>query len=312
MITLDNGINKVSMQRITFGPNNYDNEDEIDKYFNLLDMYFDAGGRSIDTARVYANGLTEEIIGRWMKKRNNREKLVITTKGGHPPIGDMYCPRLDRESIIFDIKASLSALGTDYVDVYLLHRDARNLPISDIVDTLDEIVKMGYAKVCGVSNWKTDRINEANEYAKRHNKAKICVSQINFSLAETTPERLNDDTLVCMTDEEYEYYLKNNIPVMAFSSQAKGFFAKLGQGAELSQKAKDRFLCEKNLKRFERVKEISQKYKISPTAVALAYLSCNPLPVSAVFSCRTKEQMADTLTALKMEITENEVNFLKG
>ena len=66
MITLDNGINKVSMQRITFGPNNYDNEGEIDKYFNLLDMYFDAGGRSIDTARVYANGLTEEIIGRWM------------------------------------------------------------------------------------------------------------------------------------------------------------------------------------------------------------------------------------------------------
>ena len=223
----------------------------------------------------------------------------------------MHKPRLDRENIFSDIKASLAALGTDYTDVYLLHRDCREMPVGEIVDTLDELVKTGLAKVCGVSNWRTDRIKEANEYAKQHNKARICVSQINYSLAETTPERLGDDTLVCMTDAEFNAYMEMKLPVMAFSSQAKGFFAKLAAGEDLKSKATERFLTEENLKRFERVKEVAAQTGLSPSAVALSFLTCNPLPVSAVFSCRTQEQMKDTLTAMNAKLDEKTVAYLE-
>lgn len=311
MLKLLNGIHEVSMQRLTFGPNTYGDEANMDKYLKFLDMYTAAGGTSVDTARVYSGGQTEEAIGRWFKTRKNRENIVLTTKGGHPPAQDMHASRLDRENILSDIKASLTALGTDYTDVYLLHRDCREMPVGEIVDTLDELVKTGLAKVCGVSNWKTDRIKEANDYAEKHNKARICVSQINYSLAETTPQRLNDDTLVCMTDAEYQSYMEMNLPVMAFSSQAKGFFAKLAAGEELKNKATERFLTEENLKRYERVKEVSNDTGLSPAAVALCYLTCNPLPVSAVFSCRTEEQMKDTLTAIDAKLDEKTVEYLQ-
>lgn len=311
MIKLFNGIDEVAMQRLTFGPNTYGDEGNMDKYLMFLDMYTEAGGTSVDTARVYSGGQTEEAIGRWFKTRKNRDKIVLTTKGGHPPAGDMHKPRLDRENIFSDIKASLAALGTDYTDVYLLHRDCREMPVGEIVDVLDELVKTGLAKVCGVSNWRTDRIKEANKYAKQHSKALICVSQINYSLAETTPERLGDDTLVCMTDAEFNTYMEMKLPVMAFSSQAKGFFAKLAAGEDLKSKVTERFLTEENLKRFERVKEVAAQTGLSPSAVALSFLTCNPLPVSAVFSCRTQEQMKDTLTAMNAKLDEKTVAYLE-
>ena len=113
MIKLFNGINEVTLQRLTFGPNTYGDEENMDKYLMFLDMYTEAGGSSVDTARVYSGGQTEEAIGRWFKTRKNRDKIVLTTKGGHPPAGDMHKPRLDRENIFSDIKASLAALGTD-------------------------------------------------------------------------------------------------------------------------------------------------------------------------------------------------------
>ena len=311
-ITIKNHLYEVEMQRLTFGPNNYVKSGDFSLYEKLLDMYVDAGGTSIDTARMYSEGFTEEFIGAWMKKRSNRDKLVITTKGAHPPVSDMTHSRLDRESILSDIKESLAALGTDYTDVYLLHRDDRSLPVEGIVDTLDELVQKGYAKVCGVSNWQTDRIAVANAYAEKAGKAKIGVSQINFSLAETTPEIIGDKTLVCMNETEYMAYQNMEMPVMAFSAQAKGFFAKYAAGENLSEKAKSRFLCEKNEKRAKRVMEVAKETGCSPAAVVLGYLTCNNLPVSAVFSCRTEEQMKDSLTAMQIKLDKKTIAYLKG
>lgn len=311
-IFIQNGIHKIRMQRLTFGPNNFVENGDFKCYETLLDMYTDAGGRSIDTARMYSEGFTEAFIGSWMKKRRNRDELIITTKGAHPPVSDMTHSRLDRDSIFSDMKESLTALGTDYVDVYLLHRDDRSLPVGDIVDTLDELVKQGYTKVCGVSNWQTDRILEANTYAEKHGKAKIAVSQINFSLAETTPEIIGDKTLVCMNETEYAAYETMGMPVMAFSAQAKGFFAKYAAGEALSEKAKSRFWSEKNEARAKRVIEVAKETGLSPAAVALCYLTCNKLPTSAVFSCRTVEQMADSLTAIHAKPDEKILAYLRG
>ncbi len=311
-ILIQNGVHEVSMQRLTFGPNNFDKKEDIPHYEKLLDMYVDAGGKSLDTARLYSGGFTETVIGSWMKKRKNRDQLVITTKGGHPPVSNMTHSRLDRNSIFSDMKESLAALQIDYTDIYLLHRDDRSIPVGEIVDTLDELVKAGYAKICGVSNWETDRIIEANAYAKANGKATLGVSQINFSLAETTPETIGDKTLVCMNETEYAAYAEQNIPVMAFSAQAKGFFAKYAAGEMLSEKAKSRFFSEKNEARAKRVIEVSKETGLSPAAVALCYLSCNPLPTSAVFSCRTETQMADSLTAMQARLDAETIAYLKG
>ena len=90
------------------------------------------------------------------------------------------------------------------------------MSVGEIIDTLDILVKQGKTKAIGASNWTADRIAQANEYALKNNKTPFTVSQIQWSLLKMTPRDMNDDTLVCMNQEEYENYLKINVSVMAY------------------------------------------------------------------------------------------------
>ena len=107
----------------------------------VLDSFTEAGGTLIDTALSYNDwapgekSRSEKIIGRWLKARSNRHDLIISTKGGHPPMGHMDISRLSEKEIMSDIEQSLSNLGTDYVDIYFLHRDNENLPVAPIMET---------------------------------------------------------------------------------------------------------------------------------------------------------------------------------
>lgn len=313
-IQLNNGKYALNLQKLTFGAGNFDNLDRTEDYFHLLDIYYnDFVGRSFDTARIYGKGISEQVLGKWIRERGiPRDEIVITTKGGHPPLDDMHSHRLNRDSICFDMDASLAALGLSYVDIYLLHRDCEALPVGGIMDALNELVKAGKTRFIGVSNWSTARIAEANRYAADNGLVPLSISQINFSLARTTPEQLQDDTLVCMNEENYKWYLKNHFPVMAFSSQAKGFFSKLIANEGATPKIQQRFVTEENLKRLERVKALSEKLKVSPAAAALAYLTCNPVQTSAVFSCRTEEQLRDTMSAKGVTLDGETVRLLEG
>ena len=287
--------------------------------FALLDRYYELGGRTIDTARVYAafieNGesASERTIGKWLDSRGVRNDITLVTKGAHPPIGNMNRSRLDRESIVGDITRSLELLKTDSVDLFLLHRDDSNVPVEEIVDTLDLLVKKGMTKAVGVSNWKAERIAEANAYSERAGKTKISVSQIQWSLARTTPEALNDPTIVCMNSEEYSGSLKNNIPVMAFSSQCKGLFSKYileGENA-LNDKIRQRFLNDFNLNRVEKVREISVKYGVSPSTVILSYITSNPLLGVAIIGCSNLKQLNDSMASRDFSLSNDEIKYLR-
>ena len=153
--------------------------------YELLDTYTDLGGNIIDTALVYANwipgekSLSEKLIGSWMEERKNRHEIIISTKGAHPEI--MTISRLSREEILGDIDKSLKHLKTDYIDIYWLHRDDKNLPVGPIMETLGEIVKSGKARYIGMSNWTYRRIDEANKYAREHTKPAPIATAIHIS-----------------------------------------------------------------------------------------------------------------------------------
>ncbi len=139
-----------------FRPSNYD------LVCQVLDRYVSIGGNTIDTAHVYCGGESEIAIGQWMMERGNRNDIIILTKGAHH---DQYGPRVNREAITNDLFKSLERLKTDYIDLYALHRDDPTVPVSEIVDVLNEHIKAGRIKAIGGSNWTSDRIQEANEYA---------------------------------------------------------------------------------------------------------------------------------------------------
>lgn len=313
---LKNKDDSLVLPKVSFGAAICENEVGRDHYFALMDRYFELGGNCLDTARVYCSWLkdganmSEKMVGEWVKTKN-RKDIIISTKGGHPPLDNLHSSRLSSSEILSDLEDSLHWLQTDYVDIYFLHRDDPTRLVSEIMKTLHQLVSSGQVRFLGASNWTAARIEEANRYAEAEGLTPFSISQINYSLAKTTPEMTGDDTLVCMNDREYSWYLKNNFPVMAFTSQANGFFSKYLENPN-HPRMDTRLKTPENILRTERVRALCGELNCSPAALTLAYLTCNPLPVSAITGFRTMEQLEDSFTERLLSLTPEQIAYLEG
>jgi len=150
----------------------------------ITDRYVDLGGNVLDTAEIYAAWLpggshrSEEFLGRWLRKRKNRNDLILSTKGAHPRLDSMDKPRMSRKDVESDLDSSLQRLGVDSVDLYWLHRDDPGTPVEEILLTLEEFRKAGKIRYAGFSNWTQARADAARtaaeklEYPGVHRKSK--------------------------------------------------------------------------------------------------------------------------------------------
>ena len=244
-----------------------------DTAFSILDAFTDLGGNLIDTAAVYGMGVSEQTLGEWMRLRQIRDRVVISTKGGHPSIPD-WARRITEADIRADMEDSLRYLGTDHVDIYFLHRDDESKPVEAIMPILDTLVREGKTRLIGASNWTVARINEANAFARANGMAEFSVSQIFHNAAFINKEGVYDPTLVAMDPTEHEGYARNGIPIMAYTSQAQGLFSHIrdkGYGG-LTEGMIRTYLNPATKERAERILAVSAASGLSPTAVSLAYL----------------------------------------
>ncbi|MDE6149512.1 MAG: aldo/keto reductase [Ruminococcus sp.] len=315
---LKNDKYNILIPSLTLGTANFERLDNEENYMSFLDKYVELGGNCIDTARTYCSWLedgenvSENVIGNWMEKRNNRNKIIISTKGGHPNHEDMTISRLSSSDLNHDLQNSLSCLKTDYIDIYFLHRDDENIPVSEIMPILNEFVESGKVHFIGASNWTTKRIQEANEYAEKHNLEPFRISQINYSLAHSSVNTFGDPTLVCMDTIEHKWYTKHQFPVMAFSPQAKGFFAKLAKGDAAKNLPEGQFTSTANLAKLAKVKELSRKTGQSPAVIPLGYLSSQPFFVSSVFAVSKLWQLEENMAAQDLQYDKKTIAFLEN
>ena len=158
----------------------------------LLDAALSYGLNSFDCARGY--GAAENSLGNWMKERNNRDRVVVLSKCGN--VDQEGNVLVNRAVIEKELAESLAALQTDYIDIYLLHRDDPKTPVSEFIDTLNDAQRAGKIRVFGVSNWTDTRIREANDYAAAHGLNGFSVSSPNFGLAEQVQDPWGGD---CVT-----------------------------------------------------------------------------------------------------------------
>lgn len=307
-ITLKN--TDLNVSAVSLGTDVYGSVLSREISYELLNTYTELGGNVLDTALIYSNWIpgeksrSEKLIGDWMKEKNNRHDIIISTKGGHPEIGQMHISRLSRHEIMGDIEKSLKHLKTDYVDIYWLHRDDEKLPVGGIMETLGEIVKSGKARYIGMSNWAYYRIDEANKYAKEHNLPLIFGSQIQYSPAIPNPEG-NDPTLVLMNDNEYDYFKKTGLTVFAYAAQAKGFFSKMDRGGvdNLNETVRQRYLNPESLKRYEIIKEISEKTGHSIGEIVVAALTNNPnFTTIPIVGCKNTAHLRESLAGADIEL----------
>lgn len=289
--------------------------DEAEAY-DILDAYQALGGNFIDTARVYGDfdrgivGIAEGVIGRWMRLRGNRDQLILGTKGGHPPKGDMSRHRLDRESLLDDFERSLEALQTDHVDLYWLHRDQVDRPVGDILETLHPLVQSGRALSIGASNWSAARIREANEYALSHGLTPFTADEPQWALAKLMT--VEDDTLVHMDQQLYRLHAETGMSCMPYSSQAKGFFIKLFEGGQDSLKpgVRSRYLAEGNLRIYEALADIHARTGASVGALALAFLTGQPFPVFPIVGVSSVSQVEALREGGDAKLNEDDMRAL--
>lgn len=190
----------------------------------LLDQMYALGINAFDSARGY--GLSESVLGRWVKHRKNREEVVLLTKCGNAtPTGTVH---IDRDVMTNELKRSLSELGTDYVDILLLHRDDVNTSIAEYLETFNDFVREGIIKSFGVSNWTVERIQEANAYAAEHGLCPFSISSPNFGLAEQVNDPWGGNCVTIsgqVNKEVRDWYSQTNMPVLAYSALGRGFFS---------------------------------------------------------------------------------------
>jgi len=278
----------------------------------MLDRFLSAGGTLIDTARNYyewvenGRGKSEAFLGRWMESRECRDQIVLSTKGGVTNQGKQFCVDLSREALLNELEESLTALRTEYLDLYLLHRDEPERPVEEIMDTLQEIAAAGKCGSIGVCNWRCARIRAANHYAERHGLIPIQVIQTWWSMASYTDRMWDDPTTTHMDQETAEYCRDHGYVVMAYTSQAKGFFQKAcAVGVEhLDPMLKYRMLTEKNLKKLKRLQLYCSETGCSPTDVVLGYITSHPLKGTALVSCSSMTQLEDVLQSADFVLPE--------
>lgn len=296
-------INCKSISQLGMGVARFGTLVDEDTAFILLNKFTEFGGTLIDTARNYyewvdnGRGKSEEFIGRWLSKQNNREQVVISTKGGVRNEGHTWFYDLSYFALEKEINESLEALKTDYIDIYILHRDELNRPVEEIVETMQKIKKIGKIAKIGVSNWSLERIKLANDYAKIHNLEPFSIVQTWWSLAEYTDAMWNDQTTTHMTKELYDYMKLNNMIGMAYTSQCKGYFQKVAQVGfdNVDVMLRKRIETPTNRKKAVYIKEFSEREKINPTAFVTGYITSNPLPGIALFSTMNIDHLNELL-----------------
>ena len=283
----------------------------------LMDAYASLGGNFIDTARVYGdfktprNGESEKVIGRWMADRHCRERIFLSTKGGHPPLGQMGRSRLSRDEVRGDMAESLDALQTDHVDIYWLHRDDVNRPVGEIMETLQSLIDDGSAKMVGVSNWRPQRIREALAYSKVHGLTPLSANQPQFSLA--VQAFFSDATLASMDREMYRMHRETHLACCCFSSQAHGFFTKLDEGGAdcLPESLKKQYLCPENLDIYARMKQLQKETGLDINVIALSFLTSQPFPTFALAGASKIEHVYALKNALDASLTPSQRDSLR-
>lgn len=278
---------------------------------SVLSVVLENGINTFDTGRVY--GQSEEVLGRWLAKQN-REDVIVETKCCHPD-GDVK--RIGSKFAFEDVNRSLDALKTDYIDVYLLHRDNEDVPVGEIIGFMNELIDKKCVKAIGVSNWRAERVAKANAYATAHGLQPFSVSSPQYGLA----KQIGDPWGGCIgisgeaMQAERDWYKKEGVSIFAFSSLAGGLLSgkcssKDDIPALLPPYAVKAFYCAENVERLARAERLAKEKNATVAQIALAWLLSDAMQTYAVMSPDTAERVRDNAAAFEIALSDEERAWL--
>lgn len=280
--------------------------------FEVMDAFLEAGGNFIDTADVYSwwaennpGGVAEQIIGRWMVERGNRQNVILATKVRgrmwEGPDGE----GLSRAHITRAVEDSLRRLDTDYIDLLQTHWFDADTPIDETLAALDDLVQAGKVRYIGASNYPAWRLMQALWSAESRGIARYDSLQPHYNLVHR---------------DEFERELKEvciqyGIGVIPYSPLAGGFLTgkyereKVPESAR-AESAKRKYFNEKGWRILDAVRTVAKEVGAPPAAVALAWLLSQSVITSPIIGANSVEQFEESLAVVDLVLDEAQLERL--
>jgi aryl-alcohol dehydrogenase (NADP+) len=269
----------------------------------------DAGINFYDTADVYSNGASEEILGRALKHFGvSRETVVVATKVFHPMGKDANQRGLSRKHIMHAIDNSLRRLGLDYVDLYQIHRFDPATPLEETLDALDEVVKAGKALYLGASSMFAWQFMKMLATSDARGLSRFVTMQNHYNLVYREEER-----------EMIPLCLDQKIGIIPWSPLARGFLAgnrARGEKGETVRAKTDAFAHglyyrEDDYAVVDRLTEIAGRRGVPNAQVALAWLLSRPGVTAPIVGASKMSHLQDALAALELRLSPEEISALE-
>lgn len=290
--------------------------------FALLDRFVAAGGNFVDTASLYgqwgAEGInaSERLLGRWMRARRNRDRLVVFTKGCGPVWTDRDSLRVTPEALAADLEGSLAAFGVDHIDLYLLHRDDPRRPVGEILEALQDHVSVGKIRHFGCSNWSAERMRAAQAWCRERGRPGFVANSPQWNLAEPNRDFNRREGTLAMDEAMFAFHRETGLPALPYSPQALGLFTKALRpdfdADPRNRGVKDRFVNPVTLRRVERVRHLAAELEVDGTDLALAWLLHQPFVTLPIIGPRIVGQLDATVAALELRLTPAQVAWLEA
>jgi aryl-alcohol dehydrogenase (NADP+) len=261
-----------------------------------------------DTADMYSLGVSEEVTGRALRDFAERDKVIIASKCFWPLNDDVNAKGLSRKHLLDSIDATLRRLGTDYVDLYQIHRWDYETPIEEVMETLNDIVRAGKARYIGASSMWAWQFATANYVARINGWTPFVSMQNHYNLVYREEER-----------EMIPYCIEEGIGLIPWSPLARGFLA--GNRTKAKSDATPRsqtdglahnFYYEDNdFQIVDRVIEVAQQHGKSPAQIALAWMLSKPHITSPIIGATKMKHLEEAVAALDIKLSEDEIVYLE-
>ena len=275
-----------------------------DDGFAVLDAYYEAGGRMIDTADVYSawvpgnkGGESEAVIGRWLESRGVRDEMRIHTKTGMLGGKELYEPA----RVLQSLDASLERLRTDYVDLYYAHIDYPELPVRDIVAAFDGAMRTGKVRELGASKFTAERLTQALGAARTLDATPFTVLQNEYNL-------LNRGDF---GPDMQQLCAENGIAMLPYYGLAAGYLTgkyrtpEDAEGVERGDRVEE--FITRGAPVLEAMDAIAAENGFSLPAIALAWLRVQPGIAAPIASARTVEQLGPLIESTRLELTDEQL-----
>jgi len=270
----------------------------------------DLGINFFDTADMYSRGMSEEVLGRALNGLTRRDQVVIATKAFYPVGGEWpNSGGLSRKRLLHAIDDSLTRLGTDYIDLYQIHRFDPDTPIEETLETLHDIVKAGKARYIGASSMFAWQFMKMLAAADAHGWTRFISMQNHYNLIYREEER-----------EMLPLCLDEGVGVIPWSPLARGFLSGTRERGERTadttrsntdQYAQELYYSDVDFTITERVVELARAREVKPAQIALAWLLAKPGVTAPIVGATKLSHLDDAVGALQVRLTEDEIACLE-